>query len=383
MDHRAMASSHRPKAVPGRVRRAGALLATLGLMAGVGCQQLGSAGSSAELASADARVVSWEEVDGVSIPLPEGQWQLAASVSEVGNFPNFPQEHTALVSVTDHVVDRMVTVWVQRRLRAQDWFSPFDYCTDPSYPYSKVDVNQRNLHRCWHVRAVNLATAGAPSSIIRELDQYARQHALFLPVVMIGVRFIEGRGRERHYVEYLWNADALFPKAGEDLWLPIDWTRQAVDSDPRRKAVMHALAEWGERWRPLVGADPQSISTAVPRLPAPAGDQGGSETSIDGRGTVIDTATLRIDARVVRLDGVRPSTQAAMARELQLYIEQNGGSVRCEAVRDDAWRCETVTGYDVGAAVILNGAGQAAPGAPREYFHHEATAKAQRVGMWR
>jgi endonuclease YncB( thermonuclease family) len=95
---------------------------------------------------------------------------------------------------------------------------------------------------------------------------------------------------------------------------------------------------------------------------------------------VIDTATLRIEGKVVRLFGVEWA-RGAQGDDLKGYIR--GRSVRCTATGTaDVHRCE-VDGKDLSEVVLYNGGGRATPDAPADLVTAENHAKTEKLGVWK
>lgn len=192
-------------------------------------------------------VAEMRSYQGVKVPLPRGQWQEIGEVFD-NSYAGFPQKQVVYASYNQNVIDRLVTVWWQDRT-PPDWFTPFAYCEHRTYPYSAVFQNYKNNHACWHVRPVNLGLAGNTPTLNAKIAEFARRNNLFLPVTMIGVRFVETSGTTRHYIEYLWNMDLILPREDDQIWRPSDWNKNAIATDPRREAAVRAFVNWGQRWR--------------------------------------------------------------------------------------------------------------------------------------
>lgn len=187
------------------------------------------------------------------VPLPPGPWRTAYSGGQEVARGN--SERTILVSASQGVIDRVVLIYrVHLGLRYE--FLPRASCRDPSYYYQVIDERTEGAGFCWQVRAVNFGLAGDPHWVNRVLADDAERHDLFLPVVMPGVRFIRYAEGEMLQVDYLWNADLLVPAPAGHVWLPDDWTNEAIAGDPGRQAVMQTLRRWGEDWQARLAAAP-------------------------------------------------------------------------------------------------------------------------------
>lgn len=195
---------------------------------------------------APPEVASTRPYRNIAVPFPEGNWILVGEVVDTRN-AGPPQQQAVWVSDAEGVIDRLVTVWDEAR-PPRTAFSPFAGCTDARYLHAAVYRNARDDQACWHVRPVSLGLAGEPPALHFLIAEFAERRDLVLPPTMIGVRFVATQGASRHAIEYLFNVDLLAPPPGRGLWRPTDWTTAAVDRDPRRRGVVAAFRDWGERW---------------------------------------------------------------------------------------------------------------------------------------
>jgi len=114
--------------------------------------------------------------------------------------------------------------------------------------------------------------------------------------------------------------------------------------------------------------------------PSPQAIPAGVASPVSGVPEVIDTSTLRIDGKVVRLFGVEWA-RGGQAEDLTRYLRNR--EVACRpAPAADAYRCQ-VDGRDLSEVVLFNGGGRATPGASPDLVAAEQHARAERVGIWR
>jgi membrane peptidoglycan carboxypeptidase len=113
----------------------------------------------------------------------------------------------------------------------------------------------------------------------------------------------------------------------------------------------------------------------------PPGTKVSQEPDLRGAAAVLDTATIEVRGRPVRLFGVEGEGGRG-ARELARFLR--GREVVCEPVvgGGDAHRCN-VNGDDLSETILLNGAARATPEATPELVAAEDRARAERVGLWR
>jgi membrane peptidoglycan carboxypeptidase len=105
-----------------------------------------------------------------------------------------------------------------------------------------------------------------------------------------------------------------------------------------------------------------------------------SSDRLTGDPLVVDTATLLVGGRRVRLLGVEGSSGRA-ARDFSRYVR--GRQVTCEpsSAKPEFYRC-AVEGHDLAAAVLFNGAGRANSDATSDLRGAEDEARAAGRGVW-
>jgi endonuclease YncB( thermonuclease family) len=102
--------------------------------------------------------------------------------------------------------------------------------------------------------------------------------------------------------------------------------------------------------------------------------------SLRGVPRVLDTGTLLLNGTTVRLSGVEGEAGQPVS-DLARYI--SGREVACEPVERNGgqYRCK-LGEYDLGEAVVLNGAGRAAANAPERLREAEEKARGAGRGIW-
>jgi len=128
--------------------------------------------------------------------------------------------------------------------------------------------------------------------------------------------------------------------------------------------------------RPARAPDASTAAAAgSPDAPSP-----GKPVALVGVPEVIDTATLRIEGKLVRLAGVEWA-RGAQSADLARYL--GGRPVTCRPKgANDVYRC-LVDGRDLSEVVLYNGGGRATSDAEPELLAAEKYAKAEKIGVWR
>jgi endonuclease YncB( thermonuclease family) len=122
-------------------------------------------------------------------------------------------------------------------------------------------------------------------------------------------------------------------------------------------------------------ADPVSTGTVAQNSPPPASG------SLRGVPEVLDTTTLRLQDRVVRLFGVEWARGGGDPDDLVKYLR--GREVSCApAATAESFRCQ-VEGQDLSRVVLFNGGGRATSDATPELRTAEEHARSARLGVWR
>jgi hypothetical protein len=128
-------------------------------------------------------------------------------------------------------------------------------------------------------------------------------------------------------------------------------------------------------------SEPAATGAVAPSpAKAPAAPTAAPDGAIRGVPEVIDTATLRLDGKIVHLFGVEWA-KGGQVEDFTRYL--NGREVACLAAgATDLYRCE-VEGRDLSEVVLFNGGGRATAAASPELVAAENHAKTERIGVWR
>ncbi len=125
----------------------------------------------------------------------------------------------------------------------------------------------------------------------------------------------------------------------------------------------------------------QGAPVVAPEAAKPASPASATERSsvYSGVPEVIDTATLRVDRKIVRLFGLEWQ-KGANAEDLTRYIASR--PITCEPVPDtDKHRCR-IEGRDLSEVVLYNGGGRATSEASPELKAAEEAARLNGFGVW-
>lgn len=127
----------------------------------------------------------------------------------------------------------------------------------------------------------------------------------------------------------------------------------------------------------------QAANGGAAASPDAAGQPAGAQTAaaqVQGDADVIDTSTLSVDGREIRLLGVAPTSGRA-ARRLARYLRRR--EVDCApAGGGAAFRC-AVDGDDLATTILANGGAEATPDAPADLIAAQDAAREGRLGIWR
>jgi 1A family penicillin-binding protein len=129
-------------------------------------------------------------------------------------------------------------------------------------------------------------------------------------------------------------------------------------------------------WRDFMQEADKVRTAAAPSAavtPAPA-----EEEVMRGVPDVVDTGTLRIGGREVRLAGIIGMPGEFVSAMVQ-WID--GREAVCEARESETWQCR-IGGRDLSELVLSNGGGRAATDASAELRRAERAARNARLGIW-
>ncbi|MBV9075885.1 MAG: penicillin-binding protein, partial [Methylobacteriaceae bacterium] len=102
-------------------------------------------------------------------------------------------------------------------------------------------------------------------------------------------------------------------------------------------------------------------------------------TSLRGTPTVLDTGTLALGGRPLRLQGVA-GEPGRMARQLARFLADR--EVSCAPAEGDLYRCE-VDGENLAGLILAAGGARASTDADPELLAAEDQARSARLGIWR
>jgi outer membrane protein OmpA-like peptidoglycan-associated protein len=117
---------------------------------------------------------------------------------------------------------------------------------------------------------------------------------------------------------------------------------------------------------------------ATPPRPAPASDNAQSTPPLSGVATVLDTGTLVVAGKIVKLSGVVGEV-GPYVDQMAAYVGRN--PVSCRPSTKNEYQCD-VSGQDLAKVTVFNGGGRAAPDAPNELKSAERNARDARRGIW-
>ncbi|ACL59796.1 thermonuclease family protein [Methylobacterium nodulans] len=191
------------------------------------------------------------------------------------------------------------------------------------------------------------------------------------PAVARPIRSVRGRRRRAP----LYAALALVAVVGAGIWL-LSGSEQAAP--PRTASTPAEQRPSGEtKSAAAPRREPGETGTLVPGEAAP---QKPASTSLAGVAEVMDTATLKLGGRTVRLFGVE-TAKGAQAQDLTSYLA--GRPVACQPAPTGAAYLCTVDGHDLSEVVLYNGGGRATPEATSDLVEAERHARTEKLGIWR
>jgi hypothetical protein len=191
---------------------------------------------------------------------------------------------------------------------------------------------------------------------------------------------------ERHAQQNLREEDSiLVASTRRDLQELKEELRRERQEGQAASAMRHEREQSRDSWigepRRITSLAPDPRSNAPETISVQPKDTVPTSTNaLRGVPNVLDTATLSLQGRTIRLFGVQADGGAGSAKELTQYL--NGREVACEPVgATDIYRCQ-VDGRDLSIVVLFNGGGRAAPDATLGLTRAADRARSARVGVW-
>jgi endonuclease YncB( thermonuclease family) len=210
-----------------------------------------------------------------------------------------------------------------------------------------------------------LAVLGVAYALLRGGGEPAREAAVAqAPVQGTGQVTGQGAGRSR-------SADARPPEAKPTEARPAETKppeKRTAEAKPAAEAKGQE-SKGQESKGSEAKREPFETGALVPEAAGP----------VAGVAEVLDTATLRLGGRTLRLYGVE-AARGAQASDLTGYL--GGRPVNCQpSPAKTAWIC-TVDGHDLSEVVLYNGGGRATPEATPDLVEAERHARTGKLGIW-
>lgn len=121
---------------------------------------------------------------------------------------------------------------------------------------------------------------------------------------------------------------------------------------------------------------------APPPITRDLGGGAGLPERIDGEARVVDTATLLVAGREVKIYGLQ-GTGGPAVTGMAGYLNSQGNRVFCQLIPDSAaYRCRVPSNQDLAVVALFNGAARATVDAPMEYHNQESAARQGKRGIW-
>lgn len=106
-----------------------------------------------------------------------------------------------------------------------------------------------------------------------------------------------------------------------------------------------------------------------------------AEKSVSGKAVMIDTATVDISGKNLRLAYLSPVKHPGAEQGFKTYLAQ-AGNLTCREAKE-GWSCSTSKGYELAEVLLLSGMAQlGAANAPEPLRRAEDDARRQKAGVW-
>lgn len=193
---------------------------------------------------------------GGQVPLPDGRWTLASW----DIYANKQALGGVLIQMDGAQVAKLINFYVPYHTAGR-WFSLHlggnAFCKRHDVLYLKRITSQRYYSygegsddNCWGVDHQPMALYGDVPMHLLELRDYLEAHELRLPEIMLVVRYrrLDG-GPNRFSLDYFFNPElGGFDPPRQLTWSASEWHRDRALRDPRKKAYIDSLIEWGRSW---------------------------------------------------------------------------------------------------------------------------------------
>ena len=224
-------------------------MALIGLLFLTGCTEA-ALGDFKKHFAVDSRVTGPVVIGRKQIPLPDGDWVVAARDT---SYSKLSTPQVALVLVNRNPSDPAFGIAIYTNVvstQSTTGWTPLSTCTrkdvlSPSPSYSEKGGGEE----CWFINHQIMTRTSRASKLQADALDYMHAHHMRLPntTVYTGYRIAD----ERDYltVRYHFNpeAEGFVPDQGGG-WRTSDWHRDRIDRDPRRVAYIDARKKWSADW---------------------------------------------------------------------------------------------------------------------------------------
>ncbi|PXW65775.1 hypothetical protein [Methylobacterium sp. B4] len=256
---------------------------------------------------------------------------------------------------------------VSAPIAATDGMSPSTAASAPLDAAQRLTEARARLGAGWQ-RLAGGFQPGQKLTRVRDLMDDALSAGSRRPVVLMTLGALAGAG--------LVAALSLRGGTGEEAGSA---ARSGSETQTAQTAPAEAPPVSGQRGsdEPAPDAPPSETPEARPPEPEP---RRSNPNALTGIPEVIDTATLRVGGKVVRLFGVE-WVRGGQADELSKYLR--GRQVSCQPAPGSSAHICTVEGRDLSEVVLFNGGGRASAEATPDLAAAEDHARTERLGVWK
>jgi len=193
--------------------------------------------------------------DGLSIPLPEGNWTVAGFHASSNNV-NSPFSSGTLLRLQDGIVTGMIHYTAPQVLNR--WgYAEGKLCSRDDIIYLKVNSNYGGREQdCWGINHLYMSPNPKSTPEIKQAWNYISEHKLKFPTTLISASYRLASNMKMLNVQYGFSPEfeGLSPPQNPR-WSESEWHKVRINFHEDRLKYVEKIKKWASEWHPIVKAN--------------------------------------------------------------------------------------------------------------------------------
>lgn len=219
-----------------------------------GCATIGSSRTDLQPGMKVKGYVYSGGATNISVPLLEGEWEVASSEAWVG-YGSAQYQVAALVKTENNVVNNVI--FILYPLDESIWgYGRNNNCSRNDVHFVKTKSNKEfGDQDCMWVNHFHMLPYKNMASYKKKLLKYISDKKYKIPIAMLSVGYRFASSNKYLTLEYFFNPRTEgFPETKNRGWSSSDWSKKNVLKDGKKKKYVESKIIWAKKWRQKVKA---------------------------------------------------------------------------------------------------------------------------------